>query len=408
MRTRTKYDGPEYGDTLHQVRATSRGAETDPWGPWGGWANVGSSALSVIESSGNYVIEDDNTPSKAPKTVTHTKHVFKRSPITHYDEYTALNRYEAQGNNVHWYSWGNYGVVGLTGLSTSYPKTINQLKVEAMHKFHKANEVDTLLNLVESPQLVSSGYRLLDLLKRRKFALAGSSSFLAWSFGLAPLIADIQKVNAAVANIKRDMDNYIRTSKSHYRISQVCIGSLSPNITATGYGINSSVGGSWWHVGVFPMTQPTLRVGVAGRRNVEYNSDDFKRLDYVIKRFIATGPASLAWEKIPFSFVVDWFINLSGLIDALDNSLTGFSRHIEAIWMSEKYVVLVPVYKHKYGGWTSDSDGKQTALNELSYYHREALSPDPSIAMSGRFGKKQASITAALLHQIVAGLRTWR
>jgi len=408
MRTRAKYEGPDYGPTDHVVRAASRPSVNDPWGQFGGDTPVGSSTPTVLLHDGEFVIEDDPTPSRAVKTINHTKRVFRLATINSYDEFTATNRYQAEGNNVHTYNWGFYGKLGSTSLVASYPRTISQLKADAIHKFHDANEVDTLLNLVESPKLISGASQLSKLMKQRKFALGGSSAFLAWSFGLAPLLADINKINAALREIKAKMDQYVKRTNTRRRVSAVSLGTLSPNISATGYGINSDgtyPGGSWWHTRIYPTTPPIRRVGVAGRNGVEYNTDAFKRLHYLVQRFVATGPASLGWELIPFSFMLDWFVNLSGVIDAMDNALTGNTKGIDTIWMSEKWAALVPVIKHKYGGWTSDSDGKQTALNELSYYHREPVSLDSVVTGSGRFGKKQTALTAALLHQIVASLR---
>jgi hypothetical protein len=307
----------------------------------------------------------------------------------------------------------------MAAISASYPKTINQLKVEAMHAFHDMNEVDTLLNIIESPQLISSSRSLIKLIrdawKQRgtrsglgRGAAAASSGFLGWSFGLAPLLSDMNKINQALRTLKSQMDNYVRNSGRKYVVSRTCLGSIAaPGTGYTGYS-SPSLNSGWWHTGVYYLHMPTLRVGVRGTRNVEYQSDAFKRLDYMLKRFIGTGPASLGWELIRFSFVLDWFVNLSGIIDSMDNALTGMSRNIDQVWMSEKWHVLVPVYKHQYGGWYSDSDGKQTALNDMSYYHREPVSADPSISLSGRFGKKQVGLTAALLHQIVADLRAYK
>lgn len=169
----------------------------------------------------------------------------------------------------------------------------------------------------------------------------------------------------------------------------------------SGYG---SAPGGFWHPTI---TGEAYRlIGVRGRRNVEYNSDAFKKLHYVISRFVTTGPASYAWERIPFSFVVDWFVDLSSIVSALDNALTGFTQSFEDGWVSEKYVCTVGVTKHgNPAGWTTTLDGQQTANNVLTYYHRQYLQPTITVGWRDGFGKKQASYSAALLHQMVANLR---
>lgn len=49
---------------------------------------------------------------------------------------------------------------------------------------------------------------------------------------------------------------------------------------------------------------------------VAYNSD----LKAYLGNWGLTNPASLIWEKIPFSFVVDWFINIGEVLGSLDNA----------------------------------------------------------------------------------------
>jgi hypothetical protein len=424
MRTRTKYDAAEYFPAeTGQTRLATRANPSSAWSAFGAWGNI--NVTQVLKSDGEYIITDDISPSHGVKTVTHTKRKFTRYSIRTLSEFTNTQWREYRNGEVATYSWGSPGKHALSDFSASYPKTVNQLKAEAMHKFHKQNEVDTLLNLIESPQLITSAQSIIRLMKahgRRVRTATGfrvsnslpsiaSSGFLGWSFGLAPLISDIQKINGAVATVKRDMDNYIRSYGREYVVNSKSVGVVNPtfNLASLGYSANPNANdGTVWHLGMNYLHMPTRLVGVRGRRAVEYNSDTFKRLDYMIRRFGATGPASLAWERIPFSFVVDWFVNLSGVVDALDNTLTGTTRHIDSVWMSEKWHVLAGVYKHRGAGYTSDLDGKQITQNELSYYHREAISPDPTIALSGRFGKKQIALTAALLHQLVANLRVWR
>jgi hypothetical protein len=422
MRTRTKYEAAEYyaAGTV-EVRSASRANPSSPWSAFGSWGSIGTP--SALKSEAEDIIIDDITPSRGVKTVTHTKRKFTRYADQSLSEFTNTNWSQYRlGNATFGWASGNHGRHLFGDFAATYPKTINQLKVEAMHRFHQQNEVDTLLNLIEAPQLITSAQSIVRLMKAHGKKLRNgkrvnslnslaSSGFLAWSFGLAPLISDIQKINRAVATLHRDIDNHMRTYKRPYTVSASSVGVVNTtfDLASLGYSAYTNLNDSTvWNIQTNYLTMPRLMVGVRGRRTAEYNSAAFQQLDYVIRRFGATGPASLVWERIPFSFVVDWFVNLSGIIDTLDNALTGFSRHIDSVWMSEKWHILAGVYKHQGGGYTSDMDGKQITQNELSYYHREAISPDPSISLSGRFGKKQLALTAALLHQIVASLRVWR
>jgi hypothetical protein len=152
------------------------------------------------------------------------------------------------------------------------------------------------------------------------------------------------------------------------------------------------------------VTAPTRIVGVRGHRVVEYNSSSFQELDYILSRFIATGPISLAWEKIPFSFVVDWFVDLSGLIQKLDNTLTGNRKVVEKCWSSETHHAFLAMIARESSSESNALAGQVVAQAELKTYLRNPLEPVSLIQSRVRFGKKQAASSVALLHQKVANL----
>ena len=158
-----------------------------------------------------------------------------------------------------------------------------------------------------------------------------------------------------------------------------------------------------------PLWTPTRIATVRGIRETSYGTELFTTLDYLGRRFLSAGPASALWEKIPYSFVADWFVNLSPVIDSLDNTLTGGSNRVIDRCVSEKYGCQI---QHKYNSVENATDrrimsvdGFTWGLVSLQHYHRNPYLPGLHPVGSGRFGKKQASLLAALLHQIVAKLR---
>lgn len=48
--------------------------------------------------------------------------------------------------------------------------------------------------------------------------------------------------------------------------------------------------------------------------------------NYDITRFTSLNPASIAWELIPYSFVVDWFVDIGGYLRNLETSLLYANR----------------------------------------------------------------------------------
>jgi hypothetical protein len=298
-----------------------------------------------------------------------------------------------------------------------------------MHSFYNRNQVDNLLNIVEAPQLVASIQGLDGLIRKiragkiyqlkqnvdtrvlfsRKLPNVSSldlaNVYLMWQFGFAPLISDMTKCMKAVKTLKSDLNRAVSEAGMQYTTTARSEGVVSLAGTAldplTGYNpVYSPLNTSWWHAQIVHLGgQPVRIVGVSGVRTIKYSMASFQKLDYLMARFLTPGPISYLWERIPFSFVVDWFVNLSGIIDSLNNTLTGGTKQIKRCWWSEKYHMNVNAIKHQTSSWSSDSDGSPTVVNELSYYHREALGVSTMPTLSGRFGKKQAVLSGALLRQ---------
>lgn len=436
MRTRSRYDDA----TVAYIQNLSVRNRDLPSGTWSGYTvlvNGTSTSYPVVLSSGDSVITDDpDHPAARIKYVDHVKHKLTRYrlPYAHTANNLTLSpvkQYEYTDTGLAWYYREGLqnGEIRSTDINVSYPKTVDDLIREASDKFLNVNEVDSLLNAVESPELVEYGHSIIDIMTRaRKGKFRGTdiaNLYLGYSFGIAPLIADIRRVNNALKTLKNRMDAAIKAYGKMQVVTARCYGSASipdsfgqtSNSSARGYKYgklgNTSTRHAW-HAVIYPQTAPVRIVGLRGKRTVDYSSDAFKRLDYLISRFVATGPASFIWERIPFSFVVDWFVDLSSIMGALDNALTGTSKKIYEGWFSEKTDMLVGAYSHTEGQpsagvwspiWSSNADGEQIALNAISTYHREPISPSLLVGLSSRFGKKQASYTAALLYQMVAKLK---
>lgn len=377
------------------------------------------------------VITDDLSPSRGTKLVDHESVLYNLINPTSVVEETADTSYTYDGPNVHWWSWGNYGALSSANIAVSYPQSVPALRSQAVHAFMNANEVDSLLNIIESPQLIGSVRSLKDLVFRAQNGKLGdalrfigapkntkkgsktlkatdiSNLYLMWQFGFAPLISDMRKVMKSVKTIKLDMDRAVRRAGKPYSTVAASNGSLSlVNLGGfSGYSATEpgTPNGTYWHPSLVGYAH--RRVGVRGIRTHSYNSSTFQKLDYLMNRFLSPGPISLVWERIPFSFVVDWFVDLSGIVDTLNNTLTGSTRKVNDCWESEKMVAQINVYKHRTSAWSTSLDGSVTRSLKVVKYHRGPLEHVNSTSFSGRFGKKQALLSSALLHQLVANLR---
>jgi len=418
MRTRYRITGEVLGDIGPQTHLKS----VRTGGSWPAYVNQGGISLlsqkvvlsrtteSISDSSGarrsnlcHHTIckETRNSPSEIEYEIRADDSV-----PTDGDQ-----RWKLSGAGAFWYetNWVyNWGTITPENISIIYPEPLSSSVRRAMHQFHNLNEVNTLLNVVESPDFIS-GLRSIvsrqDKLGRRRLQKGAlSGSYLYWAFGIAPLIGDMKKVRKAMKTIKADMDRRLRAMNGDHVVHYKVMGSFdSFNPAPVGLGPDTNNSGSWWHSSFIATKPPSRIVTCRGTWAAKYNTKLFQTLDYFMSRFFSAGPVSYGWERLPFSFVADWFVDLSNVLDNLDQLFTGSNSTIKDIVWSESYKALCPMYKHKRRCFLDGLDGQQVGINELTYYHREPLMVPPlSVGLSGRFGKKQGSIAAALLHQIVA------
>jgi hypothetical protein len=235
-----------------------------------------------------------------------------------------------------------------------------------------------------------------------------ASVHLGWSFGFAPLISDLKKIARAIPQIRGKLRELARKGTLPYTVTRSSVGEFSFNATAAGsyYNpeTNADAGFTHWYEKFTPVQKPTRLVGVRGIRRTEYNTTTFQELDYLFSRFIATTPSSLAWEKIPFSFVIDWFVDVSGIVRKLDETLGFDSKKILRCWSSETYHCYIGAIARSNGYEKNSVAGQVVMQTELKEYYRNPLEPTSLVVSQDRFGKKQAVISASLLYQKVANL----
>jgi hypothetical protein len=433
MRLRTRYDDLKFkGSNPLQVL-------TQHWTGLG-W-DTGDLSSDPFPNApvefGAATIEDSPSRGRLTKVVNHSKRKVKHldtATLTTYNfdtttgvpttnKITRTGAYAVHSN----YGWqldgANYP--DFRNVIPSYSVTDSALIRRAVHNFMNDNQVDNLTNILQGAQTVDLFRSVRDnlknlvwhgpgaFLKKRNGALLRtllrkhkglSSGYLAYQYGIVPLVSDLKKMATAMLDIKSQVESAVKrpSLRSYYATAN---GTINPNNDGlVYYGDPQGVDGSYFHFQA--QAQECRKIAtVRGRNQIQYSSQAFSKLDYLGRRFLSAGPASALWELIPYSFVVDWFAETSSVLEYLDNVLTGASRNIVDVSLSEKLVVNCGCFVHSPPGQYSSAAG--TAMGEvaLSYYHREPRTADLSIGLSGRFGKKQVSILLALLHQSMANLR---
>lgn len=446
MRTRT-YTAPleyaNFGNITYTVRDDGEAIQ----GP----TNVDASSKRLVVGEEENVIIDDDSPGRAIKECIHHKKKITRYPTAEMS-YWAIGSPDivasAVGSgSVWWLDWfghaGNdYTLDRSEGIPviSSYERNQTKLIADTVHAFYSTNETDNLLNAIEAPQLVSNMRQLqatlgdintkrtiMDSLRLKSDVSASSPAqiaqarsnirqrilgtgfgsrysglFLAYSFGIAPLISDMRKVKNSLRTLRSEIAKAKNSEGRLVSIHRNDRGTLS-------YHDNNDVdlgtqyidsGWAQWKISTKTCKRTCT---VRGYRSRKFSSKRLSELDYLLSRFGATGPTALAWELIPFSFVVDWFVDLRNITDRLDNLLTGSSKRIIDVCVSEKLEYTSKAsFKHSanYGG----SDGEELCDDERSFYHRIPITDYNIVGRAGRFGKKQVALLGALLHQMMANL----
>jgi hypothetical protein len=351
---------------------------------------------------------EDNPVGRGWKPVTHIKMSeyayaggnaawgFRSDPVHTVDDWA-----EYVGPNAYWIAFrGNVqsALPSLDSATIMYPKTLPEQLNDTKAKIYDDNDVDTLLNIIEAPQLVSSVGSLKKTLESTRVSRAlslVSNGYLMWSFGIAPLLSDMGKVQSAMKTYRSDLKKHLAQGGKERIIRTKVQGSVVPAyIDATGTGSPAH----------FTSSGGTVRtVSLRAVTHAKYNTAAFGQLDYLMRRFGATGPVSFVWERIPFSFVVDWFLDLRSITGKLDNLFTGAEKNISGGLVTEKGTIVMSMIDDYDYHLPRDFKGTTVASKTYELYKRTIPNySGVSVTSSGRFGNKQLALTGALLYQLVA------
>lgn len=133
------------------------------------------------------------------------------------------------------------------------------------------------------------------------------------------------------------------------------------------------------------------KIGCAARGTI-YISDVNQ---YLLNRMGIINPFSVAWDAIPFSFVVDWFINVKSFLDSFTDYLGTETRN--SSW--SEYVNLNRTADYRYQSWRNDLSG-YTVVRTYIYSNRGlGLPPTKLVIKHFQFDMFHARTVWALVVQ---------
>jgi hypothetical protein len=236
-----------------------------------------------------------------------------------------------------------------------------------------------------------------------KFAKAIANAHLAWKFGIAPLLQDSANV---VHYCKLSKDAIDRLYRPVVRVSKrVPIRTTFSMNDLTGGNINGYDVYGW----KFQHTPVDTNVATYVMRCVTKKSlmseSAYAGLARVVHSFSA-GPAETAWELVPYSFVVDWFVDVRNALRAVDGVLgvKPFTR-IECT-RSVKWSGRTDAFVYR-GESRNGAIRVNSKLRSYQYklYQRAVVRPGLIPVPIRRFGKSQLALTASLITQKLGARR---
>jgi hypothetical protein len=380
--------------------------------------NIGTSFgnNTVVKELGTETIEDSLGRGKA-NACNHTKNWYK-IPVPTFGSFVAggvgPTSVDVYSNfPLLWYADYMFTSSGLTDTS-GWSNNIGTIDENAMKndvlENAKGLKADVLLNLVEAnqvwPSLTSLAGSLPNMAKNwkslRKLIKTASGSFLAWKFGVSPILSDVMAINRYMPKMGSDLKRHRDSEKSRFSVSRV--------VTWTHTPANINVGNNNGYPAYVVSNQgrvtrtPMIRYVLTVEPTTHYMTGFFQKLDFVVRRF-ATSPASLLWEKIPFSFVVDWFVDIRGALNALDSGL-GFAPYkIVSFTRSYQAGIATDCFVDQINPCTgSVCSTMQVRTSEREFYERTPVQGSSIVTLNPRFGKSQAGISAALISQQLSKL----
>lgn len=203
-----------------------------------------------------------------------------------------------------------------------------------------------------------------------------SNDWLAYQFGVAPLISDVFDSAEGLAAVSENRRVTMSSSKSRRWFKRTS-------------GLN------WWDLNL----ARRIEQGVYTRRYTYVFSDSNEVLTD-LKRFGVTNPASWIWELTPWSFVIDYFSNIGRYIDLWDATV-GLTFEKGCTTTFEKYTV-----RYEANGTAPyyTGEGNMQASARFTYVNcvRSPISTWPSLPVpdiENKLNLRKVTNLAALVRQ---------
>lgn len=242
----------------------------------------------------------------------------------------------------------------------------------------------------------------------KNFASLFGSAHLNWNFGVVPFYNDMQKLANITKSLEKRILEFNRLAKDGYVRRRIGISDDSVTVNYYDDPILSGFGFTVYADSVYTYHNKvrgacTWRIRDDAVIPVDLLTDFNQSLAYALdldldpKTGLSGYDLSTMWEAIPFSWLVDYFVNVGDVLQAIEESESVYPRDIS---ITRECTLDIAVYPKKASWWSDRVFSCSNGGSQWKLKRRVIIGDDPSLQDLLSFGfmsKSQATNVIALL-----------
>jgi hypothetical protein len=146
---------------------------------------------------------------------------------------------------------------------------------------------------------------------------------LAWQFAVRPTLQDAKAIATIIESLEKTLSDLIRKGNDlqvrHYKRPADII-TLPPKVRASTQSYEGDTSTEVWRTYEWVL-RPTYRASMYFTYDTTKLQAMVGKIQSMVNALGVSKIASVIWEAIPYSFVVDWFVNVGDLIDSVEDSI---------------------------------------------------------------------------------------
>jgi hypothetical protein len=235
----------------------------------------------------------------------------------------------------------------------------------------------------------------------RELTRTAADDYLAVNFGVIPFIRDIQAMLSAHQKLLKRLRWIKKTSGKPTSVKRRRVINVDDSTLLVGYaGPNGDISG-WMRKTTFTKVSLTEVVGATAFQRTPNVDDAYYRLLAWTRVLGLDRPLSVIWEAIPFSFLIDYFVDIGKMVDAYGPSadpLLG-TVGLKDPWYSTKVEYSVEVEFVPTPGMEKGRNSFVAMQGKTSTYIRSSEFSGAGVSINGTLSESQARNIVALLVQ---------